>query len=119
MDYTIQSPPKQAVRRADRTGAEGTPSSRFSLPSPRLKDIHPRHMASDETVVKRSSFLCIFCYFFAAAAILLSAFATCARFTLPVGLNAFLLSPCIRWFLMQNETDEMAQFWMLRLSLNS
>ena len=71
-------------------------------------------MASDETVVKRSSFLCIFCYFFAAAAILLSAFATCARFTLPVGLNAFLLSPCIRWFLMQNETDEMAQFWMLR-----
>lgn len=76
-------------------------------------------MASDETVVKRSSFLCIFCYFLAAAAILLSAFATCARFTLPVGLNAFLLSHCIRWFLMQNETGDSAQFWMRLLSLNS
>lgn len=84
-----------------------------------LREKNPRHMASDETVVKRSSFLCIFCYFLAAAAILLSAFATYARFTFPVGLNAFLSSPCMSPFLMQNETGDSAQFWMRLLSVNS
>ena len=76
-------------------------------------------MASDETVVKRSSFLCIFCYFFAAAAILLQRLRDLRPVYIARRVECVFVIALHKVVLDAERNRQMAQFWMPRLSVNS